>query len=64
MARLLSEDGQLFNEVQARVMRNVGAENLDVEKVLVPEKVGESIKRMLEEDPALIDDLVRALGPG
>jgi hypothetical protein len=64
MAQLLSEDGQLFNEVQARVMRNVGAENLDVEKVLVPEKVGESIKRMLEEDPALIDDLVRALGPG
>lgn len=63
MAQLLSEDGRLFNEVRARVLRNAGPENLDVESVLGPEQVGESIKRMLEEDPALIDELVRALGP-
>lgn len=64
MAQLLSEDSRLFNEVQARVLRNAGAEDLDVESALGPEQVGESIKRMLEEDPALIDELVRALGPG
>ncbi|MBM0240448.1 hypothetical protein JNW88_31275 [Micromonospora sp. ATA32] len=63
MAQLLSEDGRLFNEVQARVLRNAGAEDLDMESALGPEQVGESIKRMLEEDPALIDELVRALGP-
>jgi hypothetical protein len=62
MAQLLSEDGRLFGEVRARVLRNAGAENLDVEHLLGPEQVGESIKRMLEEDPALIDELVRALG--
>ncbi|MEV4724752.1 hypothetical protein [Micromonospora humida] len=63
MARLLSEDGRLFNEVRARVLRNAWPECRDVESVLGPEEVGESIKRMLEEDPALIDELVRTLGP-
>ncbi|MFK3981385.1 hypothetical protein ACI2K4_13530 [Micromonospora sp. NPDC050397] len=64
MAQLLSEDGRLFNEVQARVLRNAGAENLEMASALGPEQVGESIKRILEEDPALIDELVRALGTG
>ncbi|MEV6302225.1 hypothetical protein AB0M02_22605 [Actinoplanes sp. NPDC051861] len=61
MAQLLSEDGQLFLEVQARMRHNAGADDLDA---VSTEQVGESIKRMLEEDPALIDELVRALGPG
>ncbi|RNH94168.1 hypothetical protein EEZ25_31585 [Micromonospora aurantiaca] len=61
MAQLLSEDGRLFSEVRARVLRNAGAEELNVESALGPEQVGEGIKRMLEEDPALIDELVRAL---
>ncbi|MGC4831895.1 hypothetical protein [Micromonospora arida] len=63
MAQLLTEDGRLFNEVQARVLLNVGAEELNMESALGPEQVSDSIKRMLEEDPALIDELVRALGP-
>jgi hypothetical protein len=63
MAQLLSEDGHLSNEAQARIMLDVEAENLDVEHALGSEWVGENIKRMLEEDPALIDELVRALGP-
>ncbi|MEV0899640.1 hypothetical protein [Actinoplanes sp. NPDC049802] len=64
MAQLLSEDSRLFNEVQARVLRNVGAEDLNMESELGPAQVRESIKRMLEEDPALIDELVRTLGQG
>ncbi|WP_146754615.1 hypothetical protein [Micromonospora noduli] len=63
MAQLLTEDGRLLNEVQARVLLNVGAEELNMESALGPEQVSDSIKRMLEEDPALIDELVRALGP-
>ena len=63
MAQLLTEDGRLFNEVQARVLLNVGAEELNMESALSRALVSDSIKRMLEEDPALIDELVRALGP-
>ncbi|MFG1872306.1 hypothetical protein [Micromonospora arborensis] len=63
MAQLLTEESRLFDEVRARVLRNAGAEDLDMENTLGPEQVSESIKRMLEEDPALIDALVRTLGP-
>ncbi|WFE38153.1 hypothetical protein [Micromonospora sp. WMMD998] len=63
MAQLLSEDGRFFHEVQARVLRNAGVEDLDEVGVLGPEQISESVKRMLEEDPALIDALIRALEP-
>lgn len=64
MAQLLSEDGRLFDEVRARVLRSTEIDDPDLETALSPDRVGESIKRILEEDPALIDELVRALRPG
>ena len=41
MAQLLTEDGRLFNEVQARVLLNVGAEELNMESALGPEQVSD-----------------------